>query len=333
MRTRRSVFTFGMVLAGLVLLAAPAVAQDVTDEVMAAQVTGKFTQLKLTWEYVGLPSVVEEMDDLGFYVYYIKAAKKAEMATVAEKTAAMARLNSLAELAGAMKVDAALPGKRVPGKPDPDTSAGTTDFEYELTGLDAGTLYAVTAIAYDGALKAHDGTLGESEDDAQAIPEAAAEQTSAAPKPRRVRGVTLTSGDKMLTVAWDAPTSAGSTKLMIDGYQVQWRLSQTADEQVGDWEKYPSNTDFTKTPDMLDMTAYEIADLVNGVSYDVQVRTVNDAKAKSLWGPDEPGIRGTPSADGATPTPALPLFGILGLGAGLVAAGRRRLRRRQQLLS
>ena len=31
--------------------------------------------------------------------------------------------------------------------------------------------------------------------------------------------------------------------------------------------------------------------------------------------------------------PALPIFGAFALGAGLLAAGRRRLRRRQQLLN
>ena len=44
------------------------------------------------------------------------------------------------------------------------------------------------------------------------------------------------------------------------------------------------------------------------------------------------GVRGTPMAGGTTPTPtptpALPFFGAFALGAGVLAAGRARLRRR-----
>ena len=85
---------------------------------------------------------------------------------------------------------------------------------------------------------------------------------------------------------------------------------------------------------MLTDTEYMITSLDNDIMYDVQVRAINEAKGKSLWSPgDEAGAdaaRGTPMADGATPTPALPLFGAFALGAGLFAAGRARLRRRAQ---
>ena len=40
----------------------------------------------------------------------------------------------------------------------------------------------------------------------------------------------------------------------------------------------------------------------------------------------------TPTAMDPAPTPALPLFGAVALGAGLLAAGRARIRRRQQQL-
>ena len=85
-----------------------------------------------------------------------------------------------------------------------------------------------------------------------------------------------------------------------------------------------------------DMNEALIENLMNGTEYTVTVQAaatcydgdactdrVSKASAK---------MKATPT-DGATPTPALPLFGAFALGAGLLAAGRRRLRRRQELLN
>ena len=68
---------------------------------------------------------------------------------------------------------------------------------------------------------------------------------------------------------------------------------------------------------------------MNGTEYSVRVRTLNGY----TWLDPDDGwsdvMKATPMAGGApTPTPALPLFGAFALGAGLLTAGRARLRRR-----
>ena len=71
-----------------------------------------------------------------------------------------------------------------------------------------------------------------------------------------------------------------------------------------------------------------IANLTNGMTYYVRAKAKNDAGGVSANWSDP--VMGTPTAEGATPTPALPVFGAFALGAGLLAAGRARLRRREQ---
>ena len=71
---------------------------------------------------------------------------------------------------------------------------------------------------------------------------------------------------------------------------------------------------------------YTIDGLINGTAYLVRVRAVDSAGNMGEWSDSG---SGTPM--GITPTPALPLFGAFGLGAGLLAAGRARMRRQAQL--
>jgi hypothetical protein len=155
--------------------------------------------------------------------------------------------------------------------------------------------------------------------------------TLAAPPPDQVRGVTVTPGNKELVVSWTAPHPGGADQTDVKNatYDLQYRESETTTSVDGDWmPELPEKPISVKA----DMTMATIEDLENGVMYDVRVRAVNTAGGKGTYSRQTTETSGMPSAD-ATATPALPLFGILGLGAGLVAAGRRRLRRRQALLS
>jgi hypothetical protein len=89
-----------------------------------------------------------------------------------------------------------------------------------------------------------------------------------------------------------------------------------------------------------DVTEHQITGLTNGTEYTVTVQAVGENPDGSAdidgdgtperLGPASKAVKATPSAtadDPMTPTPALPLFGILALFAGLLAAGRARLRR------
>ena len=149
--------------------------------------------------------------------------------------------------------------------------------------------------------------------------------TSTAPLPAAVTGVMVEPGDKMLTVSWDAANpdeSVTRTNLLITKYYVQYRKSQTAVALAGDWMPMePMEV-------MGDMTTAMIEMLTNDTSYDVQVRAENNAGGKGGWSSQTPRSKGTPTA--MTPTPALPLFGAFGLGVGLLAAGRARMRQRRQ---
>ena len=186
---------------------------------------------------------------------------------------------------------------------------------HTLTGLMPGTLYYVNVVAENaagpGVLETALGSTG---------------TTDAAPVPEVVTGVIVEPGDKMLTVSWDpANPDKGVTRtnLAITKYYVQYRKSQTATALPGEWMPMDKPMEV-----MGDMTTTMIEGLTNGISYDVQVRAENNAGGKGDYSVQTPRSKGTPTA--MTPTPALPLFGAFGLGVGLLAAGRARLRRRAQ---
>jgi hypothetical protein len=321
MSTRRSLFTFGLLLAVLVLSAPPAIAQTDTltikaDSVMAAQpATGtKYNRLTVTWTLQDSATSVDDADNLGFWVFYATGSNATRgTATTDEMAAAERKLDTHDEIPGVMRVDAGKPTKRQAGE------TNETDFEYTLTGLKQDTLYAVTVLAYNNLSKQYEEL---------ATIDTGSALTGLAPMPTRVRSVELTPADKMLTVMWQRPTNTGGSTLTIAGYEVQHRTSQTARDLPGTWTKYPPAGGA-----MLTVMKYDITGLLNDVMYDVQVRAVNSASGKGPWEPiDMAGLQGTPTDDPdaqptTTTTPALPFFGILALLGGLLAAGRARLRR------
>lgn len=160
---------------------------------------------------------------------------------------------------------------------------------------------------------------GDAADDAAAWPTSAGDTTDtattmAAPMPSVVdhRKIMVMPGDEMLMVEWEDPLP-GHDDLMIEEYEVQFSKKEKSGYMM--WPHKPTEPMVT------------ITGLDNGTMYYVQIMAVNDAGGKSAW---SKAVSGTPSADAPMPTPALPLFGAFALGAGLLAAGRARLRRREQ---
>ena len=200
-----------------------------------------------------------------------------------------------------------------PGRTAADTAAGSATVE----DLTPGTTYYFRVAARNSVgvgAQAVQGTV-------------ASVMTAAAPLPEQVARVEVESGPMKLDVSWDAPRpdkDANRTNLTIAMYHVQYRTSQTVENQPGDWMPTPMPMEVPGR-----MTTTEITGLTDGMSYDVQVRAVNDATGVGEWSAQSSTTTGTPG--GAMPTPALPLVGAFGLGFGLLAAGRARLRRRAQL--
>jgi hypothetical protein len=322
--------------AALLALALPGLAQAQVAGDVSMVMTGTvgtpaaYDKLTVKWTYTyetlpgssgrtgvtagtALSEHIDDVDGMGFNVYYLEGTETGV-------------LNTRRELRDAEVVDAAL-GKSGVSRV---TKAGAgqagvswvTTFEYELKGLDPETSYVVTAFNYSGDL-----------DDLEAGPPpepAAPIKTGKAPSPTDPRDVEAMAGDAMLMVSWQPPVRAGggSTTIMLDRYEVRWRWSQTAENLVGDWTYYPPLTDkVTKHT----ATTYTITSLTNDVSYDVQVRAINDAKGMSEWSPGnmegDDAVRATPTA-GATPTPVLPTAGLFILGAGLAVGARKRLRQK-----
>ena len=116
-------------------------------------------------------------------------------------------------------------------------------------------------------------------------------------------------------VTWDAVASVGMCEDAAVGarcgYLVEWRAAHQSFD----------NPDRQMT--VRDKLSATIPNLMNGTEYGVVVSSMNEKTAKSESSIE---ARQTPMM----PTPALPVFGVLALGAGLVAAGRRRLRARRQ---
>ena len=313
MRTRCSLFSLPVLVAVFTLLASGGANGQTTPDPVIGEVNaitaaaplpaaGKaYSAMTLTWQY-GHSGELSDARGLGFNVYYKKGDDVA--------------LLRARDIDAASMKDASLGSKRT----EIDGKNGTL-FEYTVKELEPGTEYLFTVLPYVGEPAILD---------ADPVPPAAKKKTADAPMPTLVRDVEVMSGDKMLMVSWRPPVrAAGSaTDIKLDRYEVQWRWSQTADHDSGDWEMYPPKGSMTKLTD----TKYDITSLENEVMYDVQVRAINEAKGKGPWSPAAPGVRGTPMAGGTTPTPtptpALPFFGAFALGAGVLAAGRARLRRR-----
>ena len=186
-----------------------------------------------------------------------------------------------------------------------------------ITGLEAGKRYlfgirgdvaAVTMTTWGSTTQTNDAiTLVEG-------------MTGSPPKPGDVdhRDVMITPGDEMLMVDWEDPLPGGdaSDDLEIEEYMVQF--SEKEKTGYKDWVHMP-------TEPMVTITGLE-----NETDYYVRIKAVNDAGGVSAnWSTPQ---MGTPSDDAPKPkpTPALPVFGAFALGAGLLAAGRARLRRRRE---
>lgn len=152
--------------------------------------------------------------------------------------------------------------------------------------------------------------------------------TVALPTVGKVMDLRLEAGDGMIMAMWDAV----SDTIGIHHYKVKVTSGGGFSLTVGTGSSDPD---------------YTIMNLANGTEYTVQVMAVGEnqdgsADANADGEPDRPGAfsdkkKATPMADGdmedededeepPMETPALPIAGILALGAGLLAAGRRRLR-------
>ncbi len=186
---------------------------------------------------------------------------------------------------------------------DVDPMTGSNDYSVTIDGLDPGTDYIFGLIAEAGT-------------GADAGEVFATEETDTADAPDDLMGLELMAGDGMIMAMWDETTDNGSP---VTGYEVQYKMSDEADS------KY-------KTSRMGSMkntsTEWTISNLENDMEYTVRVRACSYNMCGD-WSDEEDA---TPMA-GAMPTPALPLFGAFALGLGLVAAGRRRLRRQRLLNS
>lgn len=130
--------------------------------------------------------------------------------------------------------------------------------------------------------------------------------------PDDVMGLTLTAGDAMIMAMWDMTTDNGSP---ITGYGVHYREKGKT--------TWMSSRDGTTGMDT--STKWTISNLTNDMTYEVRVQACSYTMCGD-WTDEE---EATPMMGAAMPTPALPLFGAFALGAGLLAAGRSRLRRRQ----
>lgn len=186
-----------------------------------------------------------------------------------------------------------------------------------ITGLEAGKRYVFGIRGDVAAATMTDWGSTATDEAADAVIRLVAVMTGDPPRPGDVdhRDVMITPGDKMLMVEWEDPLP-GDAKfdLEIEKYMVQFSMKEKTGYK--DWVHMP-------TEPMVSITGLD-----NGTMYYVRIKAVNDAGGESAdWSIPK---MGTPSADAPMPTPALPLFGAFALGAGLLAAGRARLRRREQ---
>ena len=110
--------------------------------------------------------------------------------------------------------------------------------------------------------------------------------------------VSVTSGDKKLTLTWNEPDNGGDS---ITGYIVQWKSGSDTYDDAATNNRQASVT--TLTPAI----TYEITDLLNGATYDVRVRAVNTAEPEAgedyNWGTGSDKPRTIPVAPTVSVTP------------------------------
>jgi hypothetical protein len=174
---------------------------------------------------------------------------------------------------------------------------------YTIPGLTNGTEYHVVVSSYNERST----TRSPNSAEARQTPMAPAEGMLEAPNP-----VEAVAGDMEVTVKWTGVEEA-------TGYTVQWRTAS----QSYDSSREHSGFYAYRSGELV--LSHTVEDLENGMDYMFRVMAMGDGGMMS--GPSD-----EVSAMPMMPTPALPVFGALVLGAGLVAAGRRRLRARRQRL-
>lgn len=311
MSTRRSFFTFGALLVAVALLVpATALAQVEATAVTAAELIGTTTaaqvdydSIKVTWT-IGTAASGASAPVTGYRVYY-----------------ADSDFTTAQNAMGNVLVD--------------DDETLTVD----VNGLDAGTMYYFRVAGVNAAGTGEVDTIDG--DDVATGNNAVSAMTAAAPEPSIPTSVMAEGGDGTLMVSWTAPFSGGDG-IKIDHYRVQKR--ELAGGLFGDWiPEEEDEDDMGKEINMYgkrvagDMTSITFMDLDNGVTYQARVMAINDAGGMSAYSVRD-GDNSAPGDESATTgegdgmedeepmeTPALPIVGLLLLGAGLVAAGRRRL--------
>ena len=189
----------------------------------------------------------------------------------------------------------------------PNADDDEEDYEALITGLTPGKEYLVGVTG----LPKLSANMASGEVKAAGV-------TDGANVPDDVDGLALEAGDSMILAMWDVATDNGSN---VTGYQVQYMM-----EDDDDWTT--SREGSTKDTS----TMWTISNLENGMEYSVRVRAYSyTATSDDIWSAV---MMAMPMAGAMpTPTPALPIFGAFALGAGVLAAGRARLRRRQRQLT
>ena len=177
----------------------------------------------------------------------------------------------------------------------------STEYSYTVDGLKPGMdyIFGLTALPIGD---------GQDQDGAEDFDTAT---THTADAPDDVMNLMLTAGDAMIMAMWDMATDNGSP---VTGYSVEYR-----EKGESAWMEARDGTMGMDTS-----TKWTLSNLMNDTMYEVRVQACSYDMCGD-WTDEE----AKPMA-GAMPTPALPLFGAFALGAGLLAAGRARLRRREQ---
>ena len=134
-------------------------------------------------------------------------------------------------------------------------------------------------------------------------------------------------GDGSSMVSWKPVAAKAPSSGAASHYTIQWKSPAqnypTAPAAQATTAATTRQETIKVDPASTARVSYEIPGLDNGTEYTVRIRAENAAGKAAVWSNE---VKVTPMM----PTPALPVFGALALGAGLVAAGRRRLRAAQR---
>ena len=164
-------------------------------------------------------------------------------------------------------------------------TTGTSPLEYTITGLVNGRWYQVQVRGRN--------RYGELSSDFSIWSNAVPGTPRTTPDAPAIGSVT--SGDRMLTVAWSAPAEDGGRN--ITAYDLRYIRSDAADKSEANW----TELDSVWSSGAL---RYPLSGLTNGVEYDVQVRAESSV-GEGPWSPVSTGTPettpGAPSIDSVTP--------------------------------